>query len=64
MFAAAQWAADRRYLAEVCRVVQAGDTAAVVVDWSLTGRGSVDSRGERGRGWMSYAAGATARGGT
>ena len=50
MFAAAQWAADRRYLAEVRRVVQAGDTAAVVVDWSLTGRGSADGRGERGRG--------------
>lgn len=50
MFAAAQWAADRRYLAEVRRVVQAGDTAAIVVDWSLTGRGSLDGRGERGRG--------------
>jgi Domain of unknown function (DUF4440) len=50
MFAAAQWAADRRYLADVRRVVQARDTAAVVVDWSLTGHGSVDDTGERGRG--------------
>ena len=50
LFAATQWAADRRYLANVRRVVQAGDTAAVVVDWSLTGHGSVDGMGELGRG--------------
>jgi ketosteroid isomerase-like protein len=50
MFAAAHWAADRRYLAEVRRVVQAGDMAAIVVDWSLTGRGSLDGAGKRGRG--------------
>jgi ketosteroid isomerase-like protein len=50
MFATAQWAADRRYLAHVRRVVQAGDTAAVVVDWSLTGQGSVDGTGEQGSG--------------
>ena len=49
-FSAAQWAADRRYLADVRRVVQVGDTAAIVVDWSLTARGSVDGRGERARG--------------
>jgi ketosteroid isomerase-like protein len=49
-FAASQWAADRRYLAHVRRVVQAGDTAALVVDWSLTCHGSLDDRGERGRG--------------
>ena len=48
-FAAAHWAADRRYLAQIRHVVQAGDTAAVVVDWSLTGRGS-GSTDERGRG--------------
>jgi ketosteroid isomerase-like protein len=45
MFAAAHWAADRRYLAQIRRVVQAGDTAAVVVDWSLTGRGHADEGG-------------------
>jgi ketosteroid isomerase-like protein len=50
MFAAAHWAADRRYLARIRRVVQAGDTAAVVVDWSLTGNGSPDGADERGRG--------------
>jgi hypothetical protein len=50
MFAAAQWAADRRYLAQIRRVVQAGDTAAIIVDWSLTGRGSFDGPGERARG--------------
>ena len=42
MFAAARWGADRRYLGQVRRVVQAGDTAAVVVDWSLTARGTHD----------------------
>jgi ketosteroid isomerase-like protein len=50
MFAARHWAAERRYLARIRRVVQAGDTAAVVVDWSLTGRGSLDGADERGRG--------------
>jgi ketosteroid isomerase-like protein len=49
-FAAAHWAADRCYLAQVRRVVQAGDTAAVVVDWSLTGHWSRDGTPERGRG--------------
>ena len=49
-FAAAHWEADRNYLAQVRRVVQAGDTAAVVVDWSLTSRGSSDGTDERGRG--------------
>jgi ketosteroid isomerase-like protein len=49
MFAAAQWAANRRYLADVQRVVQAGDTAAVIVDWSLTARSSTGPV-ERGRG--------------
>ena len=48
--AVAQWAADRRYLAQVRHVVQAGDTAAVVVDWSLSGRGSSYGTNERGRG--------------
>ena len=47
-FAAARWGADRRYLGQVRRVVQAGDTAAVVVDWSLT-RGSAGGTHERGR---------------
>jgi ketosteroid isomerase-like protein len=50
MFAAAQWAADRRYLADVRRVVQTGDTAAIVVDWSLTGWRSLAGTAERGRG--------------
>jgi ketosteroid isomerase-like protein len=50
MFAAAHWAADRRYLAQIRRVVQAGDTAAVVVDWSLTGRGASNGADESGRG--------------
>jgi ketosteroid isomerase-like protein len=49
-FAAAHWEADRGYLAQVRRVVQAGDTAAVVVDWSLSGGGSVARTDERGRG--------------
>jgi ketosteroid isomerase-like protein len=49
-FAAAHWAADRRYLAQIRRVVQAGDTAAAVVDWSLTAREHFDGTGERGRG--------------
>jgi ketosteroid isomerase-like protein len=48
LFVAKQWAADRRYLAQVRRVVQAGDTAAVVVDWSLSDS-SVASTGQRGR---------------
>jgi ketosteroid isomerase-like protein len=50
MFAAAHWAADHRYLAQIRRIVQASDTAALVVDWSLTGRESFDGTGERGRG--------------
>jgi ketosteroid isomerase-like protein len=50
MFAAALCAADRRYLGQIRRVVQTGDTAAVVVDWSLTRRGSADGTHERGRG--------------
>jgi ketosteroid isomerase-like protein len=49
-FAAAHWEANRGYVAEVRRVVQAGDTAAVVVDWSLTGRESSDGTDGRGRG--------------
>jgi ketosteroid isomerase-like protein len=50
MYAAAHWEADRRYLAQVRRIVQTGDTAAVVVDWSLTCSGSLDGTAERGRG--------------
>jgi ketosteroid isomerase-like protein len=50
MYAAALWSADRRYLGQVRRVVQAGDTAAVVVEWSLAGRGSAGGTHERGRG--------------
>jgi len=49
-FAAAHWEADRNYLAQVRRVVQAGDTAAVVVDWSLVGPASSYGTDERGRG--------------
>jgi ketosteroid isomerase-like protein len=49
-FAAAHWEADHRYLAQARRVVQAGDTAAVVVDWSLSGRESADGADARGRG--------------
>lgn len=49
-FAAALWEADRNYLAEVRRVVQAGDTAVVVLDWSLTAGGASDAGRERGRG--------------
>ena len=49
MFATARWGADRRYLGQVRRVVQAGDTAAVVVDWSLTAHGSADGTHDRGR---------------
>jgi ketosteroid isomerase-like protein len=50
MFAAAHWAADRRYLARIRRVVQSGATAAIIVDWSLTGRGSFDGTGAHSRG--------------
>ena len=49
-FAAARWEANRSYVAEARRVVQAGDLAAVVVDWSLTGRRSFNGTSERGRG--------------
>jgi ketosteroid isomerase-like protein len=49
-FAAGLWTADRNYLAEVRRVVQAGDTAAVVLDWSLTAAGASDGAWARGRG--------------
>ena len=49
-FAAALGEADRNYLAEVRRVVQVGETAAVVLDWSLTDGGAVDSTPEGGRG--------------
>jgi ketosteroid isomerase-like protein len=49
-FAAALWKADRNYLAEVRRVVQAGDSAAVVLDWSLSDGGAADRKRERGRG--------------
>jgi uncharacterized protein (TIGR02246 family) len=38
LFAAAQWTAERRYLVSVRRVVQTGDTAAIVTDWSPTDR--------------------------
>jgi ketosteroid isomerase-like protein len=50
IFAAAQWTVDRRYLANVRRVVQTGDTAAIVVDWSLRGWRSLAGTAERGRG--------------
>jgi ketosteroid isomerase-like protein len=50
LFAAAHWAADRRYLAQIRRVGQAGDTAAAVVDWALTGRRRSSGSEERGRG--------------
>lgn len=49
VYAAAQLAAERRYLADVRRVVQAGDTATIVADWSLTDRGCLDGTAERGR---------------
>jgi ketosteroid isomerase-like protein len=49
-FAAAHWEANRNYLAQVRRVVQAGDTAAAVVDWTLSGPESSDSADESGRG--------------
>ena len=49
-FAAALWKGDRNYLAEIRRVVQAGDTAAVVIDWSLTAAGASDELRERRRG--------------
>jgi ketosteroid isomerase-like protein len=49
-FAAARWEADRNYIAEVRRVVQAGDTAAVVLDWSLTDGRAADGTRECGRG--------------
>jgi ketosteroid isomerase-like protein len=38
LFAAAQWTAQRRHLVSVRRVVQTGDTAAIVADWSPTDR--------------------------
>lgn len=41
-FAAAQWTGERRYLVSVRRVVQTGDTAAVVADWSPTDRRCLD----------------------
>jgi ketosteroid isomerase-like protein len=49
-FAAALWRGDRNYLAEVRRVVQAGDSAAVVLDWSLSAGGTADGNRECGRG--------------
>jgi uncharacterized protein (TIGR02246 family) len=49
-FAAALWEADHNYLAEVRRVVQAGDTAAVVLDWSLTAAAASNGTRQRGRG--------------
>jgi ketosteroid isomerase-like protein len=49
-FAAKQWAAERRYLAQIRRVVQAGDTAALLLDWSLTPAGPSPMGGEHGRG--------------
>jgi ketosteroid isomerase-like protein len=49
-FAAALWDGDRNYFAEVRRVVQAGNTAAAVLDWSLTDGGAGDGVSERGRG--------------
>ena len=49
-FAAAHWEADHRYLAEVRRVVQAGDMAAVVVDWSLTAHATAGGTNHHGRG--------------
>jgi uncharacterized protein (TIGR02246 family) len=49
-YTAARWQADRNYLADVQRVVQVGDTAAVVLDWSLTDGGGRDATPERGRG--------------
>jgi ketosteroid isomerase-like protein len=42
LFAAAQWTAERRYLVSVRRVVQTGDTAAIVADWSPTDRRCLD----------------------
>lgn len=49
-FARSRWEADRSYVAEVRRVVQAGETAAVVIDWSLIDGKTADGGGERGRG--------------
>jgi ketosteroid isomerase-like protein len=49
-FAATLWQTDRNYLAQIRRVVQAGDTAAVVLDWSLTDSGAADRSPEGGRG--------------
>jgi ketosteroid isomerase-like protein len=50
VFAAARWVTDRRYLADFRRVVQARDTAAIVADWSLSDRRSLDGAAERCRG--------------
>jgi ketosteroid isomerase-like protein len=49
-FVAERWEADRNYIAEVRRVVQAGDTAAVVLDWSLTDGATIPGTPERGLG--------------
>jgi len=46
---AALWTADRSYLAEVRRVVQADAIAAVVLDWSLSDGGAADGNSGRGR---------------
>jgi len=48
-FTAALWTADRSYLAEVRRVVQAGAIAAVVLDWSLSDGWAADGNSGRGR---------------
>ena len=50
VFTAALWGTDRRYLGTVRRVVQAGDTAALVVDWSLTAPETAGGADEGGRG--------------
>lgn len=42
LFAAARWTAEPSYLVSVDRVVQAGDTAAIVADWSPTDRRCLD----------------------
>ncbi len=46
---AALWTADRSYLAEVRRVVQAGAIAAVVLEWSLIDGGAAEGNSGRGR---------------
>ena len=46
----ASWEAERAYLSEIKRIVVAGDIALVVLDWSLSSRGSAGAHDPSARG--------------